>query len=142
MSKGESLDQLSIQISNLRKCRDGLIPYSTDGLRRAKQSILEPVFPSSKANNEIPLRRQENKQSKINSFFYSFNFLLISRKRIKSEESTLNIGNEEESDIKSNHLNNKNSSKNISSNLNNELTMTNNNSNNSSSDKNHQSQVN
>jgi hypothetical protein len=41
------LNDLSIQISNLRKCRDGLIPYSTESLRQVKQSILNPILPTS-----------------------------------------------------------------------------------------------
>lgn len=69
MSKGENLEQISIQISNLRKCRDGLIPYSSDSLRKVKQSFLEQpttnstTFTSSSSSstlnkiNEIPLRR-------------------------------------------------------------------------------------
>jgi hypothetical protein len=46
-SGGSGLSDLSIQISNLRKCRDGLIPYSTESLRQAKQSILNPILPTS-----------------------------------------------------------------------------------------------
>jgi hypothetical protein len=63
--KNESLNDLSIQISNLRKCRDGLIPYSTESLRQAKQSSLKmnPILTANATSslgqlgNESRLRR-------------------------------------------------------------------------------------
>jgi hypothetical protein len=53
MSEAEK--KLSLQISNLRKYRDGLVPYSSEGLRKAKQSVLNPVLPLEE-EREIPAR--------------------------------------------------------------------------------------